>query len=80
MHEGCAGNFNNGKEVVNKLRMMGFSSHNMPMAFEIKCSDCGNIFTMTTFETKCPECGMVFGVTPCHAFDPENVQAAGINY
>ena len=32
------------------------------------------------FPCRCPSCGMVYGVTPCHAFDPANVMAAGINY
>lgn len=78
-HEGCSGSFDNGKEVVDKVRMMGFSSQPMVMPLEIKCT-CGETFDMETFEDKCPCCGMVYGVTPCHAFDRSNVMAAGIDY
>lgn len=80
MHEGCMGSFENGKQVVDKIRMMGFNNQYMPMPLTIKCSNCGNEFEMETFEAKCPECRMVYGVTPCHAFDPSNIQAAGIDY
>ncbi len=80
MHDGCGGSFENGQQVVDKIRMMGFAGQCMPMPFEIKCSNCAKTFTMETFEGKCPGCGMVFGVTPCHAFDPENIKAAGIEY
>jgi ribosomal protein S27E len=80
MHDGCSGSFENGQQVVNKVRQMGFSEGAMPMAMDIECSDCGKTFSMETFETKCPECGMVYGVTPCHAFDPANVMPAGKNY
>ncbi len=80
MHEGCAGSFENGKQVVDKVRMMGFAEQYMPMPMEIECGECGKGFEMETFEGRCPECGMVYGVTPCHAFDPANVMAAGIDY
>lgn len=80
MHEGCSGSFENGKQVVDKVRMMGFASQPMPMPLIIACKECDESFEMITFEDKCPHCGMVFGVTPCHAFDPENVMAAGIGY
>lgn len=79
MHDGCMGSFDNGKQVVDKLRMMGFSNQYMPMPVKLKCS-CGEEFEMETFESKCPKCGMVYGVTPCHAFDPTNIQAAGVDY
>ncbi len=79
MHEGCSGSFNDGKQMVDKVRMMGFSEQYMPMPLQIGCS-CGENFEMETFEGVCPKCGMVFGVTPCHAFDPDNVMAAGIKY
>jgi Zn finger protein HypA/HybF involved in hydrogenase expression len=46
---------------------------------KLKCS-CGEEFEMETFESKCPKCNMVYGVTPCHAFDPSNIQAAGVDY
>lgn len=80
MHDGCGGSFENGKQVVDKIRMMGFAGQLMPMPLEIKCHGCEKEFTMAEFEGKCPECGMVFGVTPCHAFDSENIMAAGIAY
>lgn len=80
MHEGCAGRFENGKQVVDKLRAMGFSSGEMPMSHQLECVECGEEFLMTTFETKCPGCGMVYGVTPCHSTEAENVQAAGKDY
>ena len=79
-HAGCSGSFEDGKGVVYKLRMMGYSNQPMPVPFEIKCEECGETFTMENFEDKCPHCHMVYGVTPCHAFDPENVMAAGKNY
>ena len=76
MHDGCSGNFSNGKQVVAKLRMMGFERQAMPVPANINC-ECGNTISMTTFEFKCPHCGMVYIVTPCHAFDPNNIMAAG---
>ncbi len=78
MHDGCSGKFENGKEVLAKVRMMGFSIGYMPMPMLLDC-ECGEEFQMETFEDKCPKCGMVFAVTPCHAFDPANIMAAGKN-
>ena len=80
MHQGCSGRFETGAAVVDKLRMMGYSSHPMPESVEIGCQECGQGFSMTTFEAKCPRCGMVYGVTPCHAADPASIQAAGVDY
>lgn len=80
MHEGCSGDFQTGKEVADKVRMMGFSTQYMPMPLTIECEGCKKTFEMETFEDKCPDCGMVHAVTPCHAFDPDNVRAAGIDY
>ncbi|OQY38478.1 MAG: hypothetical protein B6226_03630 [Candidatus Cloacimonetes bacterium 4572_65] len=80
MHDGCGGSFESGKEVVDKVRQMGFAEQFMPLPLEMECSECSEKFEMDTFETKCPKCGMVYGVTPCHAFDASNVKAAGINY
>ena len=79
MHEGCSGSFQDGKQVVDKIRMMGFSNQGMPMAMPVNC-ECGTTFEMVTFEDKCPNCNMVYGVTPCHAFDPANIMAAGIDF
>ncbi len=80
MHDGCSGTFENGQQVVNKLRNMGFSNQFLPVGLSIKCDECGEEFDMQTFEAVCPNCSMVYGVTPCHAFDIANVQQAGKNY
>lgn len=80
MHEGCAGSFDNGEQVVSKLRQMGFSGMAMPLPIDLKCRDCEKTFSMLTLESQCPCCGMVYGVTPCHAHDAEVIQPAGINY
>ncbi len=79
MHNGCNGSFENGKQIVNKVRMMGFAEQPIPMPLEVKC-ECGESFEMTNFEDKCPKCNMVYGVTPCHAFAATNMMPAGINY
>ncbi|MBB6482101.1 hypothetical protein [Spirochaeta isovalerica] len=79
MHDGCSGSFENGKQVVDKVRMMGFDRQMMPLPMTIDCTNCGESFQMETFAARC-SCGMVYGVTPCHAFDPANVMAAGIDY
>jgi len=76
MHEGCTGTFDNGKQVLDKVRMMGFSKGYMPIPLPVQC-ECGNVFQMETFEGQCPKCKMVFAVTPCHAFDPDNIMPAG---
>ena len=80
MHDGCTGSFTNGKQIVDKVRMMGFAQQYLPVHLNIKCENCESLFEMTTFEDKCPNCNMVYGVTPCHAFDPDNIIPAGINY
>ncbi len=80
MHEGCSGSFEDGKEVVDKVRQMGFASQFMPMPLQITCKECDHSFEMETFEGKCPKCNMVYGVTPCHAFDSENVKPSGVDY
>ncbi len=79
MHEGCSAEFANGKEIVNKLRMMGFSQQPLPAPFVIECEGCSKSFIMRTHEATC-HCGMVYGVTPCHASAAGNVKAAGENY
>ena len=80
MHDGCSGTFEDGRQVVDKVRMMGFSGQFMPMPINVPCGGCGQEFEMERFEAKCPSCGTVHGVTPCHAFDPANVMAAGVDY
>ncbi|MBN2430843.1 MAG: hypothetical protein JXQ27_05175 [Acidobacteria bacterium] len=77
MHHGCNGTFEDGRQVIRKLRLMGFAGHYLPVPFTIVCRECGQSFEMVTFEDHCPHCRMVYGVTPCHAFDPANVMAAG---
>jgi Zn finger protein HypA/HybF involved in hydrogenase expression len=79
-HDGCSGTFANGMMVADKVRQMGFDQQFMPMPFDMNCHNCKKVFEMEKFETHCPNCGMVYAVTPCHAFDPENVMAAGIGY
>ena len=78
MHEGCSGSFENGKQVLDKVRMMGFAEQFLPMPLEMDCKECGKPMTMETFEFACPDCGMIHSVTPCHAFDPVNVMPAGV--
>ncbi|PID26991.1 MAG: hypothetical protein CR982_07375 [Candidatus Cloacimonadota bacterium] len=79
-HEGCSGSFENGKQVVDKVRLMGFANQYMPVPMNLKCENCNNEFEMERYEEHCPKCNMVYAVTPCHAFDPSNVSAAGIDY
>ncbi len=80
MHDGCSGSFTDGKQVVDKVRMMGFAGQPMPVPLQVSCALCDKPFEMTRFETSCPECGAVHAVTPCHAFDPANVMSAGKGY
>ncbi len=80
MHDGCGGSFINGSQVVDKLRMMGFSRHRLPLEVNLVCSGCDQSFVMETLESRCPHCGMVYGVTPCHAHDTKSIQPAGVNY
>lgn len=79
MHEGCSAEFTSGIEVVDKLRMMGFSSQPLQIPFVIACDACGTSFIMRTHEASC-RCGMVYGVTPCHASSADHVRKAGMNY
>ena len=80
MHEGCSGSFETGRQIVDKIRMMGFSTQFLPVPLNIACGQCGANFEMETFEASCPSCNAVHGVTPCHAFDPDNVMNAGVGY
>ena len=80
MHDECSGSFSDGKQVADKVRMMGFSEQYMPAPIEMNCSECSNSFLMETFESKCDKCNMVYSVTPCHAFSSDNIMPAGINY
>jgi len=80
MHDGCSGHSQSGKQIVDKIRLMGFNTNTLPVALDISCGNCDNQFQMKMMETKCPSCGMVYGVTPCHSHSAEFVQAAGVNY
>lgn len=77
MHDGCSGKFENGKQVVAKLRMMGFNEQLMPVPAHLTCENCNNEIVMDTFEYKCPHCNTIYAVTPCHAFDISNIMCAG---
>lgn len=70
----------NGKEAVDKLRMMGYSSSPLPQVVKMDCVECGMPIEIATCEDGCPHCCMVYGVTPCHANDPSAIRPAGINY
>ncbi len=80
MHDGCSGTFENGHEVVDKVRMMGFAEQMMPVPLPINCHNCNKSFEMENFEAHCPECGWVHAVTPCHAFDPASVASTKAGY
>ena len=45
MHDGCSGKFENGKQVVEKLRMMGFNEQLMPIPAQFICEECNNAVT-----------------------------------
>jgi len=79
MHEGCSGTFNDGLQVLQKLRMMGFNTQPMPVPAYLKCRECDEDIVMVTFEFECPHCKMIHVVTPCHAFEAKNIVAAGKN-
>ena len=80
MHGGCSGNLESGKDIVDKIRMMGFNNTTLTAAFKINCDNCDTAFQMEKMEAVCPSCGMVYGVTPCHSHSAEFVKAAGVNY
>ena len=80
MHDGCSGSFGNGRQVVDKVRMMGFADQPMAAPLFVNCRNCNAEFEMETYETKCPACDAVHAVTPCHAFDPDSVVSAGVGY
>jgi len=72
MHDGCSAKFEDGIEVLNKVRMVGFSNGFLPIPFRIKC-ECGNSFDMKTFESFCDKCNTIYAVTPCNSFSIENI-------
>jgi len=78
-NDGCAPDLNNGKAIVDKVRMVQVSSGELEIKHEVTC-ECGTTFKMETFEMSCPSCNMVYGVTPCSSHDKNNIKPAGINY
>lgn len=79
MHEGCTGSSTNGLEVLQKVRMRGFSKKAMPQVASFDCHDCQEQVNMSTFEFTCPSCGLIYAVTPCSASDVSKIQSAGKN-
>lgn len=80
MHDGCNASFQSGKEIVDKIRMMGFNRSPLGTPLDINCTNCNSEFKMEQMESVCPHCGMVYGVTPCHSQSADFVKAAGVNY
>jgi len=80
MHEGCSGSFENGQELADKVRMMGY--HDMPIQspLDMVCVNCAGSFKMKTMVSFCPACSMVYAVTPCHSNSSDAVMPAGIGY
>lgn len=76
---GCGCTFDNGKQVVDKVRSKGMADEKMPVQHEITCV-CTTQFTMETYVAKCPVCSMTYGVTPCSCEDINKVAMADINY
>ena len=80
MHSGCSGQFQNGQQVADKVRMMGYDTVPLTVPLNMQCVQCQQGFAMVTMITECPECRMVYAVTPCHAHSAQHVQPAGIGY
>lgn len=74
----CGGAFDTGREILAKIRLMGFAEKPVDLPLTVFCGECNRAFPMVTFETACPHCGMVYAVTPCQAFSSENVKPAGL--
>ena len=80
MHEGCSGQFPNGQQIADKVRMMGYDTVPLTIPLNFACVQCQQRLAMVTMVTQCPECRMVYAVTPCHADSAQHVQPAGIDY
>ena len=78
MHDECGGCFDNGKQVADKVRMLGFDRSPVATALDIVCRHCGEPFKMETMASACPACKMVYAVTPCHGTHADHAMAAGI--
>lgn len=75
---GCGTNKNDGKAIVDRLRVKGKSNLKLNTPYLIKCS-CGEDVLMETFVTVCPKCKMTYAVTPCSQSDINNIKTAGID-
>jgi hypothetical protein len=80
MHDGCSGSFVDGKEIADKVRMMGYHDMLIQTPLDMVCANCNGSFKMETMVSHCPLCDMVYAVTPCHANNPQSVLPAGIGY
>ena len=80
MHDGCSGSFQNGRQIADRVRMMGYDDMPLPNPLEIDCVNCSGSFKMQTMVSHCPACNMVYAVTPCHSHSPEAVMPVGIGY
>lgn len=79
MHDGCGGRFENGRQVADKVRMMGYDTMPVPAPLVLRCVQCETTFRMQTMLTHCPKCRMLYAVTPCHAHSARHVMPAGID-
>lgn len=80
MHTGCSGSFETGKDLVDKIREMGFNNQALEKPHKITCSNCKEEIIIDKLETKCSKCNMVYGLTPCSSSNPNNIMPAGIDY
>ena len=80
MHDGCSGSFENGKELADKVRMMGYHDMSIERPLDMVCVNCTGSFKMETMVSCCPACSMVYAVTPCHSNSSDAVMPAGIGY
>ena len=78
-NDGCAPDLNDGKAVVDKVRLVQVGRGMLEVAHKVEC-ECGTSFNMVHYEETCPSCDMVYGVTPCSSHDQNNIKPAGINY
>jgi hypothetical protein len=80
MHDGCSGSSQSGKEIADKVRLMGYDKVPIVMPLKLDCTNCTSSFIMDTMVAQCPHCNMVYAVTPCHSHSAESVRPAGVNY
>ena len=78
-NDGCAPDLNDGKAIVDKVRLVNVREGFLEIPHDLEC-ECGHVFSMVHFEEKCAKCGMVYGVTPCSSHDINNIKPAGRNY